>query len=65
VDRCSRRTPSRRSRRATLFETAEGLEPMKRAALENEPESTVRTNATRPAVFSRIVVIQEFQAQKL
>jgi hypothetical protein len=47
------------------LETADGLEPMKRPALENEPESTVRTNATRPAVFSRIVVIRDFQAQKL
>ena len=34
-----------------------------RLALEKEPESTVRTKATRPAVFSRIVVISEFQAQ--
>jgi hypothetical protein len=38
---------------------------MKRPAPENEPESTVRTNATRPAVFSRIVVIQELWEQKL
>jgi hypothetical protein len=51
------RTPRRRSKRATLFETADWLDPISLLAALNEPASTVRTNATRPVVFSRIEVI--------
>jgi hypothetical protein len=51
------RTPRRRSKRATLFETADWLDPISLLAALKEPASTVRTNATRPVVFSRIEVI--------
>jgi hypothetical protein len=59
VERWMRRTPKRRSNRATLFETADWLEPISRLAALNEPASTVRTNATKPAVFSRIKAIYD------
>jgi hypothetical protein len=59
VDRWIRRTPKRRSNRATLFETADWLEPMSLLAALNEPASTVRTNATKPVVFSRMVAIYD------
>jgi hypothetical protein len=51
------RTPRCRSKRATLLDTADWLEPISLLAALKEPASTVRTNATRPVVFSRIEVI--------
>src|ERR1700730_12542749 len=53
------RTPRRRSKSATLFETADWLDPISLLAALKEPASTVRTNATRPVVFSRIEVIED------
>src|SRR5258708_31210810 len=55
------RTPKGRSNRATLFGTADWLEPISLLAALNEPASTVRTNATKPVVFSRIVAIYDVQ----
>jgi hypothetical protein len=57
VDRWINRTPSRRSNRATLFETPDWLEPMSLLAALKEPASTVLTNATSPVVFSSMETI--------
>jgi hypothetical protein len=37
---------------------------MSRAALAKDPASTVRTKATKPAVLSIIVVIQDIHSRK-
>src|SRR5258708_33260620 len=48
--------PRRRSRAATLFDTADWLDPITPLAALKDPDSTVRMNATKPVGFSVIAV---------
>ena len=60
VDRWINRTPSLCSNRATLFETADWLEPLSLLAALKEPASTVLTNTSwQPAhVVPAIVALR-------